>query len=201
MKRHTTWTRTRRWMKNDAFNFQVAHWIMQLTMFFTLRCLLHRKKTCFEKNERITCVQLSSGSKKNATHNAYHTSLPPSSQENMLSKNNNNKRKSNMRSTYKWFTESHNSQCWSHFAVAFIVVRAQTRKHAFKNTPTPIQTLNTANAPQPLSHPTPHPTPNPTTKHPVVVDMFLLWKPYVTRYNWHWTRKHKNCKKIWWLQG
>ena len=59
-----------------------------------------------KKNERRTFVQLSSGSKNNATHNAYHTSLPPKSQENMLSKNNNNKRKSNMRSTYKWFTES-----------------------------------------------------------------------------------------------
>ena len=30
-------------------------------------------------------------------------------------------------------TESCNSQCWSHFAVAFIVVRAKTRKHASKN--------------------------------------------------------------------
>ena len=49
--------------------------------------------------------------------------------------------------------------------------------------------------------------------HFVVVDMFLLWKPFVTRYNWHKTRTTKlqefflswivsdsEVKKIWWLQ-
>ena len=35
-------------------------------------------------------------------------------------------RKSNMRSTFYWFTESCNSQCLSHFAAPFIVVRAET---------------------------------------------------------------------------
>ena len=35
-------------------------------------------------------------------------------------------RKSNMRSTSYWFTESCNSQCLSHFAAPFIVVRAET---------------------------------------------------------------------------
>ena len=35
-------------------------------------------------------------------------------------------RKSNMRSTFCWFTESCNSQCLSHFAAPFIVVRAET---------------------------------------------------------------------------
>ena len=35
-------------------------------------------------------------------------------------------RKSNMCSTSYWFTESCNSQCLSHFAAPFIVVRAET---------------------------------------------------------------------------
>ena len=35
-------------------------------------------------------------------------------------------RKSNVRSTLCWFTESCNSQCLSHFAAPFIVVRAET---------------------------------------------------------------------------
>ena len=35
-------------------------------------------------------------------------------------------RKNNVRSTLYWFTESCNSQCLSHFAAPFIVVRAET---------------------------------------------------------------------------
>ena len=48
------------------------------------------QKTWFhEQPERAICVQISGGSLNRAPHNTYHTSLPPSSQENMLSKKKN----------------------------------------------------------------------------------------------------------------
>ena len=53
---HNMNTNKRR-MKNDAFNFQVVHWIIQLTLLTTLHCRLHRcpspdQRTCFSRTPK-----------------------------------------------------------------------------------------------------------------------------------------------------
>ena len=98
------------------------------------------QKTCFqEEHEKAKCVQISNGSPNHATHIAQcslhfaavfivvrtktsilkpsrhtptHTHTHQHTQTMTLRKHDfNNNQKSNMRSTFKWFTESRNSQC------------------------------------------------------------------------------------------
>ena len=82
------------------------------------------------------------------THRQWHSG-------NMISRRT---RKSNMISNFWWSTESCNSQClyhsqgWSLFSVVFIVIRAQTRKHAFKKHPNTNPDTQHPKRPHPLSH-------------------------------------------------
>ena len=80
------------------------------------------------QHHQDTRVNATNATLKHESTKTWHLSDTPhrktkDTEANMLSRIT---RESNTRSTFYWFTESCNSQCLSHFAAPFIVVRAET---------------------------------------------------------------------------